>query len=297
VPSSCGFARLLLLFGRFTRATAVRGLHRFDSIPSQQQFQAMPVAPPSSTVARAVSVRGDVVVKIQEPAASRRERLRTLAGQLVGQQTGLFVVPEIVAFDDARGEIVFERLPLSGLQEALSDPDRGMDIFGRAAGALAAIHARMESSEAATRTNPGAMGISPHREIVPLHGDFGVTNVLYLPNSDRIAVIDWANAAWIGIDADLGAPEIDVAVFLMSLFHHRLFGPWPIARRHAVARHFLARYASASPHGLDLDSLTAIVAATTPSFNQEVRRLKGPLRALAYRHNMLELSFFLRWLP
>ena len=245
-------------------------------------------------MSRAVSLQGDVIVKIQEPAASRRERLRTLAGTKVGQQTGLFVVPEIVSFDDARGEIVFERLHLVGLQEALSDRARSMELVGRAAGALAAIHARMESSETATRTNAGTMGISPHREIVPLHGDFGVTNVLYLPNSDRIAIIDWANAAWIGIDADLGAPEFDVAVFLMSLFHRRLFGPWPIARRHAVARHFLASYASASRYGLDLDSLTAIVAATTPRFNQQVRRLKGSLRALAYRHNMLDLYFFLR---
>jgi hypothetical protein len=248
----------------------------------------------SSVAPRAVSIRGDVVVKTQEPGASRRERLRTLAGQAVGQQTGLFVVPEIVAFDDTQGEIVFEQLAWTGLREVLSHRDQEMDIVGRAASALAAIHGRMELTGTVTRAPAGRLGISPQRAGVPLHGDFGVTNVFYLGTSDRIAVIDWANAAWSGVDADLGAPEIDLAVFLMSLFHHRAFGPEPISGRYAVARHFLARYASVSPYGLDLASLSGIVAATSPSFNQEVRRLKGPIRALAYRHNMLELSYFLR---
>src|SRR5687768_13270499 len=65
-----------------------------------------PVKHAHQVVPRAVSTRGDVVVKVQDPEASRRERLRTLAGGMVARQTGLFVVPEIVSFDDARGEIV-----------------------------------------------------------------------------------------------------------------------------------------------------------------------------------------------
>jgi len=252
-----------------------------------------PVEPESSAVARAVSIRGDVVVKTQEPGASRRERLRTMAGRTVAQQTGLFVVPEIITFDDALGEIAFERLPLAGLHEALSDRDRSVEIVGRVARALAAIHGRMQWSERDTRIHPDGLGISTKRELVPLHGDFGLTNVLYLPASDRIAIIDWSNAEWIGVDADLGAPEIDVAVFLTSLFYRRVFGPWPVARRHEVARHFLATYASASPHGLEIGTLRAVVAATTPAVVRLTRRLRGNLRALGYRHAMIDLAFFL----
>jgi hypothetical protein len=247
-----------------------------------------------SAAGPAVSIRDDVIVKTQERGASQRERLRTLAGRTVGEQTGLFVVPQIVAFDDARGEIVFERLPVVGLQAALSEPDRSVEIVGRAARALAAIHGRMELGKTATATYPGAMGISQHRNLVPLHGDFAITNVLYLPALDRIAIIDWANAVWIGVDADLGAPEIDIAVFLTSLFHRRLFSPWSIPRRHELARHFLAKYASASPHGLDIGALSAIVATTTPTFIQLTRRLRGSFRAMAYRHAMIDLELFVR---
>jgi hypothetical protein len=247
-----------------------------------------PVRPQVPSAARSVSVRGDTVVKIQEPGASRRERLRTLAGREVGRRTGLFVVPEILSFDDAGGQIVFERLSLTWLREAISDPSRSIELVGRAAAALAAIHGHMESTEGATVASPA--GTRP----VPLHGDFGMRNVFHLPDSDDIAIIDWSNADWIGFDADLGPPEVDVAVFLMSLFHRRAFGPWPISRRHDVARHFLATYSSASPYGLDLDFLGEVVAASTPSFNRQTRRRKGALRALGYRYNMLDLHLFLR---
>ena len=129
---------------------------------------------------------------------------------------------------------------------------------------------------------------------MPLHGDFGMRNVFYLASTDRIAIIDWSNADWIGVDGDVGPPEADLAVFLMSLFHRRVFGPWPIARRHEVARHFLATYAAASPCGLDLEGLTRLVAERTPHFHEQTRRRKGRLRALGYRHNLYDLRFFLR---
>jgi Phosphotransferase enzyme family len=251
------------------------------------------VEPLHSTAARAISVRGELVVKTQEPGPSQRERLRTLAGRLVGEQTGLFVVPDIIAFDDARGEIAFERLALTNLHGHLADPDRSVEIAGRAAEVLAAIHGLMQPPED-TRVHRGGMVIDPHRALVPLHGDFALTNVLYLPASDQIAVIDWSNAEWTGMDADLGAPEIDVAVFLVSLFHRRLFGPWPVSDRHRVARHFLARYASLGPHGLEIEMLRRFVTGITPAFVRMTRRLKGPLRALAFRHGMVDLAYFLR---
>jgi hypothetical protein len=243
---------------------------------------------------RGVSVEGDTVVKIQEPRASRKERLRTEAGREVGRQTGLFRVPEIVAFDDSRGQIVFERLQLTGIRECLSEAGRSMDLAGRAAGVLAAIHSRMAPSDGTGKGTSPAVGIGLTRRTVPLHGDFGMRNIFCIRDSDDLVVIDWASADWMGVDADLGAPELDVAVFLISFFHRRLFGPWPIAHRHEVARRFLRTYAAESPRGLDVDTLRSVVSATQPGFNQGTRRGKGYLRALAYRPSMIDLGFFLR---
>jgi tRNA A-37 threonylcarbamoyl transferase component Bud32 len=235
--------------------------------------------------ARAVLVSGDVVIKTQATEASRQERLRTQAGSLVAEHTGLFVVPKIISFDDARGQIIFERLPLTGLQETLADRDHGLVTMQRVAEVLAAIHGRMGRSE----TAPEGW--------VPLHGDFALTNVLHLSGSDRLAVIDWANAEWIGHQGDHGPAELDVAVFLTSLFHRRVFYSRQVASRHEVARHFLATYASISPRGLDLTALRAIVTRITPAFIRVTRRLRGTMRALGYRHSMIDLELFLRRLP
>jgi Phosphotransferase enzyme family len=248
-------------------------------------------------VPRAVSVQDDVVVKLQEPATSRRERLRTGAARVVAQNSGLFHVPEIISFDDARGSIVFQRVPGTGLQQALLKDERSLELVTSAAQALAAVHRTMEPPEAdAHLGTPRVSWADPGRS-VPLHGDFGLTNVLCQPASSRIAIIDWSNASWIGYDGDLGPPELDLSVFLISLFHRRIFGPRPLARRHDVARHFLRTYASASPMGVDVPMLRSIVASTSPAFVRLTRRLRGRTRALAYRHSLIDLNFFLRRLP
>jgi hypothetical protein len=248
----------------------------------------------SVPIPHGVSLTGDDVVKTQAPPTSRRERLRTLAGSRVGLATGLFVVPEIRSFDDEHGTIVFERLRTAALRPALADHLHGVELVGRVARALAAIHRDLQTERRKATASGGITAIGAHRETVPLHGDFGILNVLLLPASDRIAIIDWANADWTGVDTDLGAPEIDLAVFLISLFHRRMFDSWHVSHRYEIARHFLATYASASPHGLDIETLSAIVAAATPRFNQLTRRRKGRLRALGHRHGMIDLRFFLR---
>jgi tRNA A-37 threonylcarbamoyl transferase component Bud32 len=242
---------------------------------------------PSSTTSRSVSIQGDVVVKLQNPETSRRERLRTTAARVVGQETGLFSVPKIISFDDNRGSIIFERLPGVVLQQALLNDNKSLDVIGSVARALAAIHGRME---------PSVTPLDSPRA-VPLHGDFGATNVLCRADSDRIAVLDWSNASWIGYDADMGSPEIDVSVFLISLFHRRVFGRRPLVGRRDLARHFLTTYESASPHGVDVPTLRRIVASTSPAFIQMTRRLRGSFRAVAYRHSLVDLDFFLRRLP
>jgi len=119
-------------------------------------------------------------------------------------------------------------------------------------------------------------------------------NLFYIDASDSLAIIDWSNAGWIDYAGDLGCPEIDVAVFLMSFFNRRLFGPWLVPHRHDLARHFLTTYASASVRGLDLAMLARIVAAKRANYQRQTRRRAGYLGALAYRHNALDLSLFLR---
>jgi Phosphotransferase enzyme family len=230
-------------------------------------------------------------VKTQPPAESQRERLRTEAGGEVGRKTGLFTVPRILAFDDALGQITFERLRLENVRHLLSNGQQGPELLEHTGRALAAIHGGMKITDAAT--TQGDLGTDPNRQPVPLHGDFGIRNVFWLPESGSLAIIDWSNADWTGFTGDLGPPEIDLAVFLISLFHRRIFGPWPLRQRHLLAGRFLAAYSESAPHGFDPATLRRVVTGMTPAFNRLTRERKGRLHALGSRHALVDLHWFL----
>ena len=243
---------------------------------------------------RTIRFGEDVVIKTQEPRSSRRERLRTQAAYALAEQSDAFVVPRIVSFDDARGEIVFERLRLVAFRQALSESGRGPALVEEAASALAMIHGGLDYEVPDQGPRPDRSALAPGRPQVPLHGDYGLRNLFYVAEADRVAIIDWTTADWIGVEADLGAPEIDLAVFLVSFFHRRMLGPWPIAHRHELARLFLATYAATAPHGVDLAALRAIVDRLAPAFGRMVRRRKGALHALTCRPAMIDFQLFLR---
>jgi aminoglycoside/choline kinase family phosphotransferase len=241
---------------------------------------------------RTVSIEGERVVKNQPPYESRRERLRTEAGGEVGRATGLFTVPRILAFDDARGEITFERLQLENVRHLLSSGQQGPELLERTGHALAAIHSSMTITEAA-RVQRDLGAVEANGPPVPLHGDFGIRNVFWLRDARSLAIIDWCNADWTGFTADLGPPEIDLAVFLISLFHRRIFGPWPLRRRHLLARRFLAAYKESAPFGFDAAQLRRIVTGMTPAFTRLTRERKGRLHAVGCRHALVDLNWFL----
>jgi hypothetical protein len=119
-------------------------------------------------------------------------------------------------------------------------------------------------------------------------------NIFQLAGSNEIAIIDWAHADWTGIDADIGPPEIDLTVFLLSFFHRRIFGAWPFSNRRTLARHFLNTYAAASPFGVNINGVRSTVASMMPAFARMIRERKGSLHALGSRHAMIDLDFFLR---
>lgn len=93
-------------------------------------------------------------------------------------------MPEIREFDDEGGTIVFERLRTTALRPALADRRRGAELAVRVAEALAAIHQGLQADPDTGASAGGIAAISAHRETVPLHGDFGILNVL-LPSSKR----------------------------------------------------------------------------------------------------------------
>ena len=129
-------------------------------------------------------VCGDRFIKRQSSLRSRLERERSCVGARLAAECGLFNVPEVLSFDDERGEIVFrfvrDAVPIKKYFSINPMPELA-ERWGRA---LAHIH---------------MAGFRSHNGEFLWHGDYGVGNVLYKEKTDQLIIVDWSNADWAGV--------------------------------------------------------------------------------------------------
>jgi tRNA A-37 threonylcarbamoyl transferase component Bud32 len=221
------------------------------------------------------------VLKRQASEKARFEHRRTEFGMRAGETTGLFRVPRIHSFDDAAGEIVFERLhgfePLSDLLRAY--PSTAF-LAERAGAALAAIHS-FEASE--------------DGNAVRLHGDFGCGNILYSSARDELAIIDWAIAQWLEQPAStmFDSPSVDLATFLLPLFWRRPFSPYSIPAPEDLAGRFLASYQARCGRPFGGSLLRSELAPITRCWTVYSVRRQGAIRALLYHRSVRRLQRFI----
>ena len=225
-----------------------------------------------------IRIESDCVVKQQPPEFSRCELNRSRLGGEVARNSGLFRVPEILEYDEAKSEITFERIRgLRPLRVLLTDP-RNRGLLERAACALAAIH---------------GSGPESAKPDVMWHGDFGLGNLLFTENPDELFIIDWCNAFWTGEppDRSVGPASFDLGILLLSLFPHRIGGRDRIPDRESLATSFLEGYAAATD-AFDPAELHALM----PSLNQRLKdhwvRNRGLPSALVYAPSMARMVRF-----
>ena len=226
-----------------------------------------------------MQVQGDRLIKRQPPSQSRIERERTQLGARVAAECGLFDVPEILSYDDETGEIAFRYIhgavPLREHVARCQDPQ----VMARVGRALAAIHEADVSADGCD---------------VFWHGDYGMRNVLYSNESDRITIIDWANANWVLEPPErfIGSPGLDIGVALISLFHQRPLGYMYVGKSETLGAAFLQGY----QRGRSCFRLEGAL----PFISDLIRRRRkywisqrGFLRNLAHDPSLIRLRFFL----
>ena len=241
-----------------------------------------------------LSTEDGEIVKRQTPSLSAMEHFRTLAGQRVALETGLFVVPKILSFDESEGIIRFERIrtmvPLYAALCRHTDAEQLISITGVA---LAAIHMKLEVPHDAVRIQDADYEIEQPYKPVPLHGDFGTVNIFATEDLGGIIIIDWMNAHWRpGIDASMGPAAIDLGAFLITLFYRRPLGRLPIRNIPGLARVLLREYQSHSSEELDL-ALLRTVTLNLARRHATIERKRNILRSFAYRPSLWELRAFL----
>ena len=226
-----------------------------------------------------LQIRGDRLIKRQSPRHSRLERERTQLGAQVAAECSLFEVPDILSYEDAKGEIVFryhrDAVPLREYLVKRAEPE----LMKRAGRALAAIH---------------NAGVVPKGSDVFWHGDYGLENVLHSEARDSITIVDWANAKWVLEPAECssGSAGLDLGIALISLFHYRIVGPMYIPKPEKLACELLRAYTQERDH-ISMETIIPFVSQLVHRRRRYWRSQYGILKTLARDPSLVRLRIFL----
>lgn len=164
----------------------------------------------------------DVVIKSGPVDAMRVEVAKTERAHAIGQECGLFRVPQVKDFIEAKGQIVFERIPdIQRITQRIAFGCDNEPLIARIGECLAVIHQRLRlPSDITIRLRPALIGPEPH---VFLHGDFGLDNIC-ISNSNKLVIVDWQTSKLHGGRATYGTCYFDLTWFLTNLFYLRSRG-------------------------------------------------------------------------
>jgi len=177
----------------------------------------------------------------------RIEAEKTRLAHQLGERTGLFRAPRVLACDADRLDL--ERIegigPLASAFRQAPEGDRLMARIGRG---LAAIHDTLAGDISLFTPLPDPW-LGDEKELVVLHGDLNLQNVqLDLQNWSPV-ILDWSITPRLGLNGTLGPREFDLAWFVRSMFF--VWGrSWPLMNKftNEAARTFLKSYFEATDY-------------------------------------------------
>lgn len=157
---------------------------------------------------------GNVVRKTGDPAKLAVEAEKARRAAVIGQQSGLFYVPEVSSFDERRGVLETERIV--GYEQlmrfAIRHDPRLPSLCARAGEALGAVHEALELAPELKTSFDLPLGGSSGENVF-LHGDFNGANVGYDSRNDRLVIIDWSAAPVLPDTGTFGSRYFDLAWF------------------------------------------------------------------------------------
>lgn len=180
---------------------------------------------PKYATSDAVTLKKDTVLKKVDPRFVETEVRVTRAAYDLARTTNLFYVPQIIRYDRNSGLIEFERIKgLLTIRQLLAKKPDDIEILRRVGKALAYVHTNLELPGSLSHHTSLNWECSSE-DIVPLHGDFTLTNITYKKDDDLIVILDWASAPALRSRIILGSRYFDVAHFLYNLVvqHQNVF--------------------------------------------------------------------------
>ncbi len=231
----------------------------------------------------------EYVIKHQAPEDGHMEYMRTTIGNQIADRTKKFFVPKIISFDKFSGEIVFERLyDIESLATVFRSDSIPEDLVSRIGEALATIHTIGKTCGESTDT-------ATSQEVF-LHGDFSLGNLHYCRSDDKLVILDWKVAHWLEHSSvsKLGSPSIDLAIFLISLFHGRAFSSNGMPRKKQIGEQFLRAYCEEQTGNFCLKNFESNLLSMITSYGTYFRARNSLFRTMAYYPSLIQLQRFVR---
>jgi len=201
-------------------------------------------------------VTEETIIKSGDPRDMRIEVEKSKRARLIGEASGLFRVPKVLDFDEARGVAAFERVAgLRTLRRAAAWGPEFEALGERIGAALAAIHRDLAL--------PPDMVIPLPEDFrggggeVFLHGDFGSKNICLDPATASLVIVDWQCTGVHGGKATFGPRYFDIIWFVNTLLWSptpRFLTSDPVG---PVARRFLEGYYSTAGIPYDANGISS----------------------------------------
>lgn len=166
-------------------------------------------------MASQIVIGNAVVTKTTTPELMRVEIAKTRRAFAIARSSGLFRVPEILDYDEARGVAVFERLDITPVASAVRW-GRGRTMLAEHLGTcLAVIHRELTLPDEMRIPLPAEL-VLPRDEVF-IHGDLGLGNVCVGASWPPIVVLDWQMTPLCGGRATYGTRYFDLLWFIGNL--------------------------------------------------------------------------------
>lgn len=227
----------------------------------------------TTEVGRATPAQRTFSKRVANPDQALEEARRTEAARVVGRACGLFQVPPVINCDNGwiTTQFVEGIIPLrTWIHRQPSAQGRRFQL-AQVGTALGHFHA-MASSPTQAVTGSGRWHAW---DLVPIHGDFGLTNVQVDPKG-RLTILDWAEPAWAPALGPRASSHWDLALLLVDLNYQRPRDPLLIPEVKRLSRAFLDGYRAV--RGIDLGRLRRSVAVMTFLYYRGARGARRALR-------------------
>lgn len=184
------------------------------------------------------------------------EHVKSSIARAIGEDTGMFYVPEVVNRDSQCGVIDFERIVhLRTIQDlAIRHDDRLLKIIERAGRSLALVHQRMTLRDDMQVMLPKQWSDRPDDNVF-IHGDYTCANVCFDEESERLVIVDWSTASYLNSTGTFGSKYFDIMWFAASVYHSMPLKCVAWWNSQAIVEVFLAGYSSVSHPGLSFRDL------------------------------------------